>query len=54
MLGWEVIFEGTEFGESALVFEGEFEGFNLLIGTLREIGQGIVADLAVRAIGVSQ
>ena len=53
-MGTEVVFEGTQIGESAFVLEGEFEGLDFLIGTLREIGQGIVADLAVSAIGVSQ
>jgi hypothetical protein len=54
LLGPEVIVEGAQFGEWALVFEGKLEGLDFLIGTLREIGQGIVADLAVSAVGISQ
>jgi hypothetical protein len=45
-----VVFERAQFGELVLVFEG----LNFLIRTVRKIGQGIVSDLAVGAVGVSR
>ena len=52
--GIDSVFECAELGQASLMFEGQLEGLDLFLGALGEVGNGVVSDLAVDAVGVAQ
>ena len=50
----EILLQGGDFGEVALVLQRQSNGLDFLIRATRQVGNGAMADLSIISVGLSQ